>query len=924
VKFKDSAKSDSKILKWVVPLVALMMLMVTLIPADVWHHPVNDAVYSGFDPNLIYTSNIRDPSSNANINVSKDSLELTAVTNSEPTADLVTSPMSFVADMSVKVLESETDTTPLELSIWTPYGNDGMSIIFGSLPSNQIIAQTLVNGSVSRTETLGAYLPGSQYTVEMISDQQGKTVSAKISGNDSTPSGDPFVRLTGLSTPEYQSQIFNDTPVAVEPGVEYSFGGTVRLVDGLAPAGFILEWLDKDGNRIDLNGEWNDINDPNGWTKVEYTAVAPPQAAFVRYYFGASPGVTIDFATLFLYETTNPQSNLLTNGDFVQGNEHWLRGSGTTDPLNVIYSQPVTYEYSVTAAELPQLFASQRLTLSVSAISTSGTSITVIDNYSLTLPHERWIADKVDDNRVNILVGVLLVLGALLCLAVIIRWSWPRIGKYGDIWRNRKPKEWLSSKFTIQRWPLFAGLGIALIVYLVANLLLFRISSSNADIITARIWTYITAHYGISGLYFRTNTVPLAQAWNGGLPFQEAGFPYDPTMAYVFEIIGWVYRIFFAPLGFGLANAGQIEWLVRFFNMLFVLGDSVIIYAILKEQKVSLKWSLIGAGLFMFNPAVWATGSVWGETQSISIFFLLVTIFMNQKGHLFWSWLFLILAAFSRIQMLVPALLIGIYLLKSHSLKENIRAISYSIVVMFLLLGPLSLQIGPTLWVDVILNALRLHVASGNGVWATLVSWNALSIWPMVTLLVSGQTGVNRIFYPATNKLVGSITYLQMGTYLFVGIIMVAVALIWFSRRLTVKPDSYLMMVALGTMGLFMLNTGSPAYHFIPVIALVILLRKSMSNSEYFTVVGILTFTTAVALYSVGVFWLQSDPLLGVGLFNATNPIVAFMGKVMTWNWFITLGSLANLFVMIFLFIKAIFPDRAKLTNVNLPTGRRP
>jgi hypothetical protein len=64
--------------------------------------------------------------------------------------------------------------------------------------------------------------------------------------------------------------------------------------------------------------------------------------------------------------------------------------------------------------------------------------------------------------------------------------------------------------------------------------------------------------------------------------------------------------------------------------------------------------------------------------------------------------------------------------------------------------------------------------------------------------------------------------------------------------------------------------------------------------------------------------------LLGVGLFNATNPIVAFMGKVMTWNWFITLGSLANLFVMIFLFIKAIFPDRAKLTNVNLPTGRRP
>jgi hypothetical protein len=44
----------SRLLPFAAVLVALLMLALMLVPASVWHSPENDAVYRGFDRNLIY------------------------------------------------------------------------------------------------------------------------------------------------------------------------------------------------------------------------------------------------------------------------------------------------------------------------------------------------------------------------------------------------------------------------------------------------------------------------------------------------------------------------------------------------------------------------------------------------------------------------------------------------------------------------------------------------------------------------------------------------------------------------------------------------------------------------------------------------------------------------------------------------------
>lgn len=64
---------------WLAPLLALLMLVLMLIPADFWDEPQNDAVYEGFDPNLLYVSEKSYPLPEAGkVEVSTQSLKLTA------------------------------------------------------------------------------------------------------------------------------------------------------------------------------------------------------------------------------------------------------------------------------------------------------------------------------------------------------------------------------------------------------------------------------------------------------------------------------------------------------------------------------------------------------------------------------------------------------------------------------------------------------------------------------------------------------------------------------------------------------------------------------------------------------------------------------------------------------------------------------
>jgi hypothetical protein len=138
-----------------------------------------------------------------------------------------------------------------------------------------------------------------------------------------------------------------------------------------------------------------------------------------------------------------------------------------------------------------------------------------------------------------------------------------------------------------------------------------------------KLYAYVARTYGLADLYYLPNTVSLAKVW-GGTPVLESGFPYEPVIAYFFSGIGWLNSLLFAGGGLFALDSARLEYLIKAANVLFGLGDSVFVYLILRKLQVSERWSLAGSALFLFNPAVWFSTSVWGQTHVVSIFFVLL------------------------------------------------------------------------------------------------------------------------------------------------------------------------------------------------------------------------------------------------------------------------------------------------------------
>ena len=149
-----------------IPLLACLVILLILVPADFWHHPRNDVVYAGFDRTLTYVS----PSSAARI--SGETLTISASPLSESSANLLTTPLSkFNISLDVQIRDNQANGVPLRIGIWTPWTGRGYFLTFGPAPENLIVSdyltggqpgRTLQGGRNVRTRELGAYAVGRQ------------------------------------------------------------------------------------------------------------------------------------------------------------------------------------------------------------------------------------------------------------------------------------------------------------------------------------------------------------------------------------------------------------------------------------------------------------------------------------------------------------------------------------------------------------------------------------------------------------------------------------------------------------------------------------------------------------------------------------------------------------------------------------------
>ncbi|HUZ30252.1 MAG TPA: hypothetical protein VMU90_13465, partial [Solirubrobacteraceae bacterium] len=341
---------------------------------------------------------------------------------------------------------------------------------------------------------------------------------------------------------------------------------------------------------------------------------------------------------------------------------------------------------SLDSSALPAMFGSVQLSLTASSSPGPGSSLVVLSGYSMTLPHQRAWTSSVDDPRATALLVALVVAGGIgIAIALAV-------------WLSRRPSWRVPGRFRL-RPAILAAVGL----YLAGNALLFPLGFHPFDMGDEQLFAYVARFYGTAQLYFLPNVVSLAGVWSG-VPYGEFAFPYEPVTAYLSAATGWLTSLLFAGGGSFPVDSVALEYTIKAVNVLFGLADAALIYLVLKRIGTTERWSLIPAALFLFNPAVWYSMSIWGQTHVISLFFVLAAILLAERRLPVWAWLALAAACLTRPQMLVFGLLLGAVFLRKFSWRENLQAISWTVIGTFVALSPLTLATGPSLPIDIMLH----------------------------------------------------------------------------------------------------------------------------------------------------------------------------------------------------------------------------
>jgi hypothetical protein len=526
-----------------------------------------------------------------------------------------------------------------------------------------------------------------------------------------------------------------------------------------------------------------------------------------------------------------------------------------------------------------------RLTLTASAASPSGRSRASLLDYQLTLPPEAGGAVKIDDSRATFLLGALGVAGLALLIVVATGW------------RPIKALAWLHARAPSRRW-LLVGAGVVAAVG-VANAALFRLGAAPFDMTSQEIWSYLAASYGLASVYVLGPFVSVARAFNG-MPLDAALFPYEPVTAYLFAFDGLMSR---------LIGWNQIDFLIKAVNVVFGLVDGLLIFGILRKLGMSTRWSVAGAALFILNPAVWFSMSIWGANHVASLSVVLLALLLAEYDHPVGAWIALGIGALTRPQMLVFGLIVGAVFLLRFSIRRNAYAVAWTVIVIFLLLVPFTSQTSPSLPVDLLSNTVRVQALGGNEKGLSSVSLDAYSLWPLVTLIQAGRTGLDRMFYPSDSLLLGQLTYQHAG------MILTALVLIGAIFALVARPGrnqaggGYMPIVAMGISGFLMFLTGLAATHFILALPFILLSRKWLSPFAYLSIVVGWSATTLIAMYGILAVELVKADYLHAALFGRTgplSPVSSWVAHLYTTDRFITLGVVVNIAVLLALMIATV------------------
>ena len=179
------------------------------------------------------------------------------------------------------------------------------------------------------------------------------------------------------------------------------------------------------------------------------------------------------------------------------------------------------------------------------------------------------------------------------------------------------------------------------------------------------------------------NDVHTFQFWaimlweNGFAAFFPADFfsDYPPVYLYVLYVIGMIRS------WFGWEILSPMFNFVTFLpSMIFDLAIGYLVYKEVLKRSESEKFSLLAAGLWVFNPAIILISSVWGQVESVFVFMLFLSLIKLKDKKLMPAYVLFGLAILTKPQSLFLA---PVYLYSAYDFitrHEKVSAIKYTAI----------------------------------------------------------------------------------------------------------------------------------------------------------------------------------------------------------------------------------------------------
>ena len=440
-----------------------------------------------------------------------------------------------------------------------------------------------------------------------------------------------------------------------------------------------------------------------------------------------------------------------------------------------------------------------------------------------------------------------------------------------------------------------------------------------------KIWTYLLVTDGIGNLYYRAQTVPIADIW-GGIPFHEGVYPYGVSMSYYFLAIGWIHQLFGGDIS---PDSHSLEITIKAANMIVALAVAGLLLAITRGLG-NARFALLVPIAFLLNPAVLFDIAVWGETEPVALLLLLASILAAQRSSARWAWVLLALTFLGKPTIILPAALAGIYYLRLFPLKRTLEGISAAVPAVTAVTLPfIASGYPPSIAIDPILGILKVFGGSEMESVFQVVSFDAYNIWTLVTLLAHGEHGLSRLNFPDSTMFLGAISYHQIGMVAFLALVVVVSGWLLTSRRVAKDPALIFLALAFVTLAELVLPTRAIARYLVFPLVFAIIGSRSVTPKTAWLVVTALTVTSLIGMYGSVASGLESAPALAPRLAPSGNIFSSAALQLFRSDIVITLGSLLNIGALIALGSALWLPKRSEsavpspVPQITNPSGER-